>query len=62
MSPGIVAVRRKSENIQISFEAISLSNDQNFPRKFQYLLSPGEIEITEDLHAIFSFYVKTKNN
>lgn len=53
MLPGIITVRRKSENIQISFEAINLSNDQNFPRKFQCLLSVGEIEIPEDLHTMF---------
>lgn len=58
--PGVIAVRRKSENTQISFEAIGLSNNITFLRKFQCLLSLGEIEIPENLQAMFSVYVKKR--
>lgn len=60
MSPGIIAVRRKSENTQITFEAIILPNDQTFLRNFKCLLSLREMEITEDLPTMFSVYVFQK--
>lgn len=56
-------MRRKSENTQIPFEAFSLpiAHDQTFLTKFQCLLTLGEIEVTEDIHAILPVLVQIKN-